>query len=112
MNARRHRRLAALTFAVLVAVGLLLQALGAGETGLLYLAPALLMAVPLLLGRYVGERHIAALAGRPRPRARRRRAAAPLTPRGPRRAMLRGGRLVGSSLAKRPPPAAALSLPA
>jgi hypothetical protein len=67
--------------------------------------PALLFALPLLAGRYVGEERLARLAaafvttrrrpaGSLRTTARRRMLAVP-----------RGGRLIAASLAVRPPPA-------
>jgi hypothetical protein len=71
---------------------------------LLYLVPVLVLALPLLARRYPGERRLVALACAshgPRPPARARvnpcvrsRAAVP-----------RGGLLIASSLAVRPPPA-------
>jgi hypothetical protein len=70
----------------------------------LLLAPAAVLFAALLLGRYPGEAVIArvrrAVAGPRRPRCAmvvRRRVAVALLP--------RGGRLVGSAIAARPPPA-------
>jgi hypothetical protein len=58
------------------------------------------MLAPLFAGRYVGEKQLVAVgrtAGHDRPR--------PVAmPRGHVRVMERGGRLVASALAKRPPP--------
>jgi hypothetical protein len=108
MGVRRDIRIA-LGFAALVGAWALVEAATGGHTGLLYLAPALAMLLPLALGRYVGEERIAALAG-PRRHERPRRGASVPLPRGHRPAMRRGGRLVGSSLAKRPPPVMASSL--
>jgi fatty acid desaturase len=105
MTVRRHN-LIALAFLAVVAGWALIEVLTVGQTGLLYLAPALLMALPLLLGRYLGEERIAALVAKPR-RVRPRRARSARLPRGVDRVMQRGGRLVGSSMAKRPPPAPA-----
>src|SRR5829696_7015126 len=51
----RRRRFGAWTFAVVVAAWLVVEALSASQVGLLYVAPALLLAMPLLMGRYVGE---------------------------------------------------------
>jgi len=72
---------------------------------LLCLLPALALAVPLLARRYPGERVLLALRGSkrverpPRPRAY-------LPSRGREAiAAVRGGRLIGCSLAVRPPPA-------
>ena len=75
-------------------------------TGLLHLLPLLALLVPLLFGRYVGEEKVSRLRARlapassPRPvrRASSRRRVAP------RALMPRGGRLLGSALAVRPPP--------
>jgi hypothetical protein len=77
--------------------------------GLLFLLPALLVAVPLLARRYPGERLLLALGTKnkrarwPRPRssARSRRPAVHLP--------ARGGRLIGACLAVRPPPPALLA---
>jgi hypothetical protein len=94
-----------LWFAMLVAAWIVLAALSGADTGLLYLAPALLLCAPLIVGRYVGEEQLAELAKRS-PRCLVRRASRLLVPRSHVRLMQRGGRLVASSLAKRPPPAA------
>ncbi len=92
--------------AALAAVAALLG-LAPGTEALLYVAPALLLLVPLLHGRFPGEDRIAALAARAAAPARPRAASA-LTPRARRlRALVaRGGRLLAASLAVRPPPAA------
>ncbi len=101
---RRDRQvlfgLAALTFVVAV-----LAHAGVGGDVLLAL-PALLFALPLLAGRYVGEERLARLAAAFVP-ARSTRVA-PLAPNARRspRALPRGGRLIASSLAVRPPPVA------
>ena len=79
------------------------QALTGAEV--LLASPALVLALPLLAGRYVGENRIAQL-------ARRfvvgvRRAAPRLSariPRAPRALLPRGGRLLACSLAERGPP--------
>ena len=78
-----------------------------GATGaLLFLAPALLIVIPLLGGRYVGEELIVRLAAK---RTRRRRHSAVFAPlrRSPSLATWRprGTRLIAFSLAERPPPA-------
>jgi hypothetical protein len=70
----------------------------------LYLAPAILLAIPLLARRYPGERALLALRRIERPRRPRPRSSVPSR----RRVVLaavRGGRLIGRSLAVRPPPA-------
>lgn len=82
----------------------LLAATGSTDA-LLFLAPALLIMIPLLGGHYVGEELIANLvARRARPRTR---AAAPsrMAPRVPTTWLPRGTRLIAFGLAKRPPPA-------
>jgi hypothetical protein len=109
MSSRRHQRLLLLLALVvgLVALSLVLTGLG---TGLLYLAPALMLLAPLALERYVGEETIHRLKRAVATRRRRRPArsvAAPL-PIAPRTLMVRGGALLAASLAVRPPPAAAL----
>lgn len=85
-----------------------LAATGATDA-LLFLAPALLIAVPLLGGYYAGEELIARLASRRCPRAARpaRRATGRVRPPAPTWPA-RGARLLAFSLAKRPPPTAPL----
>jgi hypothetical protein len=106
-----RRRLVLLSFTLLVAALSVLAVLTGAETGLLYLAPALVLCVPLVLGRYVGEEQLAGLAGRSAPRTSRRPSRLRV-PRSHVRVMQRGGRLVASSLAKRPPPMVAAYLTA
>jgi hypothetical protein len=74
--------------------------------GLLFLAPALLLALVLLTRRFPGERHLAAFAGGRRAGSHRAparviAAARPLWPLLPR-----GSALLAASLATRPPPLA------
>lgn len=92
----------------LTAVGLLCVApiaLGA-PVDLLLAAPVLLLALPLLSGRYLGEGTLRRLARRVVPRPRRAACAGVRTTR--HRAVLpRGGALLAGALAVRPPPAAA-----
>lgn len=73
---------------------------------LLFLAPVLLIAIPLLSGRYVGEGLILKLVAR-RARASRRSANTPVSPLplAPPSWLPRGAELIAFSLAKRPPPA-------
>jgi uncharacterized protein len=78
-------------------------------TAVLYLLPALLLLLPLLCGRYPGERLLRAISARPRqlpgpPRAPRRRSCFPAP-------LPRGGALLASALAGRAPPAAAQPRP-
>ena len=95
-----------------VAVGVLgviwLLGLGTPElhVALLYLAPALLLAVLFVAGRYPGERVLKLWC--PEPRARRRPIGPQARPRRPASFALRGGLLLASGLAGRgPPPAVA-----
>jgi hypothetical protein len=103
----RRDRIVLWAFTLVVAAWMVAQALTGAETGLLYLAPALVLALPLVLGRYLGEEQLAELAGASRARRAPLRARIP-APRGYVRVMHRGGRLVASAMAKRPPPAGAL----
>ncbi len=91
-----------------LAAGVLLLALGqtvAGfDAGLLHLSPALVLLLPLLAGRYVGEERLERLvrARHPRPvglapQARR--------PQAPRTAHVHGGALLAAGLGRRGPPA-------
>jgi hypothetical protein len=78
---------------------------GADGAGLLCLAPAALLAIPLAVRRYPGERVLLALAGARR--TRRRRSADPALRHcrsAPRAMLARGGTLLGFGLAVRPPP--------
>jgi hypothetical protein len=103
MTRRDRQLLFALAGLTLVLAALTLLGV---HSDILLAAPALVLALPLLAGRYVGEEQLARLAaafdGAPR------RAAAVLAPtaaaRAPRR-LPRGGRLIACSLAVRPPPA-------
>jgi hypothetical protein len=101
-GAMRDRR--ALAFAALTVVWLFgLELLGI-EAAVAYLAPALLILLPLLGGRYPGDEALARIAARRWRPARRPPQAPPL--RRPRIVALlpRGGRLVAGALAGRGPP--------
>jgi hypothetical protein len=97
----------------LAAAGLLATALCVADAvfgvcvGLAHLAPFFVVLAPLLLGRYPGERRLAAaLVARSLPRPVR---SAPVpAPRGRRVAVPRGGALIAHALATRPPPGLAL----
>ena len=94
------RRALAITVCWLVVLGV------TGSTdALLFLAPALLIAIPLCGGRYVGHELIVSLAAR-RARPPRRPTTAPARPlpAPPRNWRPRGAGLIAFSLAKRPPP--------
>jgi hypothetical protein len=105
----RRDRHVLVALALLSLLCLLAEAAGLLAPALLYAAPLLIVALPLVSGRYLGEERIARLA---RAVQRRRRPVARLsTPARARRALRvvpRGGRLIASSLAVRPPPAAPL----
>jgi hypothetical protein len=99
----RRDRIVLWAFALLVLAWMVAEALSGSATGLLYLAPALVLALPLVLGRFPGEDRLAGLAGASRAPIARAAARIP-APRSYVRVMQRGGRLVASALAKRPPP--------
>jgi hypothetical protein len=106
---RRDQRillgLAALT--VLLAV---LQSATGVSADVLLAAPALVLLLPLLAGRYVGEEGIARLGAiLAQPRRRPVAALAPAPRRAPR-VLARGGRLIAVALAQRGPPHALLAL--
>jgi hypothetical protein len=90
----------------LLAAGAALAARAGLGSGVLHLAPALVLFAALLARRYPGERHVVALTVRGRrPRRRGRAAIVLVTPR-PSRSRPRGGLLLASALAERGPPAA------
>jgi hypothetical protein len=94
-----------LVFAGLTLVWLLALELLGVEAAVAYLAPALLILLPLLSGRYPGDEALARIAAR-RSRPARRRPQRAQPPRRRRTAALlpRGGRLVAFALAGRGPP--------
>jgi hypothetical protein len=101
MSARPHHTVR-VTLGVAIMAALWLAGLHVGglDTGLLFLAPAFVLLLPLLAGRYPGERALA-------PRVAPVRRAAPFRlalPRPALRLAPRGGLLVGCSLAGRAPP--------
>jgi hypothetical protein len=92
--------------ALAVAFGLLLAGVG-GDA--LMAAPALLVLLPLVAGRYVGSERLVRLVRR-LPAPRRRGAEARPAPRRPvRRAGARGGLLIAVALGRRGPPESALA---
>jgi hypothetical protein len=93
----RHILLGLTLLSVALAV---LQSVTGLSADVLLAVPAALLLLPLLAGRYVGERALAPLVGRVR------RTVAAALHRAPPRARLvpRGGLLVGCSLAGRAPP--------
>jgi hypothetical protein len=99
-----RRTCIALLAAALAAFGLALLLPGM-ETGVLFLSPAIVLLASLLTGHYVGEQSLARFAAASRPRRSRATACAPAgAARRLRAQMPRGGRLVATSLAVRPPP--------
>ena len=103
----RDRRLpAGLALAAMLVLALLVYRAG---TEALLAAPLLALLAPLLAGRYLGEEKIGRLAAARATAghtvARARRTSAPL--RAPGVLVPRGGRLLATSLAVRPPPALA-----
>ena len=79
-------------------------AIGVGDA-LAYLAPALLILLPLLGGHYPGDAALVRAAARSRPRAPRTATEAPPRRRPLMTAVLpRGGGLLGAALAGRAPP--------
>ena len=91
----------ALALGLAAALALLGLHLAGLDTGLLFLAPAFALTLPLLAGRYLGEGVIV----RARRRPRRRRIELRPSVRPPARLLPRGGLLVGHALAGRAPPA-------
>jgi hypothetical protein len=97
-----------LTAAVALAAAVALLCAGVGGDALMA-APALLLLLPLAVGRYVGSEHLVRLVRR-LPAPRRRGAEPRPAPRRPlRRAGARGGLLIAVSLGRRGPPASALA---
>jgi hypothetical protein len=97
------RLTAGVALAITVSWALALALAGSTDV-LLFLAPALLVAAPLLAGRYVGEELIAKLVAKRFRKPRRAFAPAARTPRAPASWLPRGTRLIAFSLAERPPP--------
>jgi hypothetical protein len=105
---RRDLRLL-LAVCALAAVWLIAQSIVDVSTGFFFLVPAVVMAVPLLAGRYIGAESLSRIS-RSRLRDRRhapvassvRRAFCPTPP--------RGGLLIAASLAVRPPPLALVAV--
>jgi hypothetical protein len=72
---------------------------------LLCLSPAIVLAIPLLARRYPGERTLRALRSEPPARWPHARSLAPHAGRRVEALVVRGGELLASYLAVRPPPA-------
>ena len=103
----RRTLLSLLVASLAVAAWLLAHGVGSSGEGLVMLVPAFAFAVPLLAGRYIGERTIERVrAARASAPMRRPRAGAAIPHRRPSLALVpRGGLLLAASLATRPPPA-------
>ena len=98
---KRSLLLALVLFCAVVGGGIDVVSGGCAE--LAHLLPFVLIIVPLLAGRYVGEERLARLGGSMRT-APCRRAAPALPSRRQARTVPRGGCLIASFLAVRPPP--------
>lgn len=91
-------------------LGTLVLALTAAQTvagfdiGLLHLVPALVLALPLIAGRYVGEDRLAGL--RAAYSRSPQRATAQAAPHSPGRTLVLGGRLIAAVVVERGPPRA------
>ncbi len=102
----RSRRIRLVLVAALIVVAVVALP-GVVVPGVLACAPALLLLGCLWLGRYPGqERIVRWMSRRRRPRRRAAIATTPTAFAPARAACPRGGRLLGSQLAVRPPPAA------
>jgi hypothetical protein len=100
-----RRELRSLLFlAAVAAAWMLTQGIADIQSGWLIMAPALVLLVPLLSGRYVGERVLAKVAGRARTPRRRAVASLSARPRAPRATHRRGTLLLAFGLAERGPP--------
>jgi hypothetical protein len=95
----------ALAFALVAAVWLLGLALLGIDAAVAHFAPALLIFLPLLGGRYPGDRALIAVVRRRALVRRRDPLPDVLTRSGEGRLLPRGGRLVGAAMAGRGPPA-------
>lgn len=101
-RSRRARILLLATAVAAFPVALIVPGL---EVGVLFLSPAIILLASLMSGRYVGEERLQRLAAACRPDRRRRpRAVVQARLPRPRAALPRGGCLVATSLAVRPPP--------
>jgi hypothetical protein len=106
---RRDQRLL-LGLAALTLLFALVQSATGISADVLLAAPVLLLLLPLLAGRYLGEDGLARLTAVLAPRRRRPAVALLAPPRRAPRVLARGGRLIAVALAYRGPPAAQLAL--
>jgi hypothetical protein len=97
-----------LVLGVLTVAFAVVQSLTGLNPDVLLAAPVLLLLLPLLAGRYVGEDGLLRLAARARPRWARAASSARPALRAPR-VVARGGRLIAVALAERGPPAPVLA---
>ncbi len=105
--ARRYTDKKALTITICWVAAL---AVTGSTEALLFMAPALLIAIPLIGGHYIGEELIVKLAARrARPPRRATTSSAWPLPSTPESWRPRGTGLIAFSLAKRPPPALLLT---
>jgi hypothetical protein len=103
----RGRRIHVLLLGVALAAFAVVLVLPGLSTGVLFLSPAIVLLASLLTGRYPGDDRLARLAATRCP-SRPRRPRITLRASSPRRVLMpRGGRLVATSLAVRPPPSGA-----
>jgi hypothetical protein len=103
MSVRRDLR-PLLAVALLGVAVALAESVSGLDTGLLLLSPALVLLLPLLAGRYLGEERLERLVARFAGPGRPRPVSAPLPRRRPRASAARGGRLLAAALAERGPP--------
>lgn len=101
----RRYRVIAIWAAFALGAALMILTSADSTVGLLYLLPALLLSVPLLVQRYPGERRLLARVAT-EPRRPRRSVLRERKPTGPMRLVTRGSLLIARSLAVRPPPCA------
>jgi hypothetical protein len=106
MSVRDQRLL--LAFAVGTSALVLLAALAGHAELIAYAAPVLVVALPLVAGRYVGEERLRQRRSPARPRPRRVAGERPSVRR-PAELVPRGGRLIAHALAERGPPVPALT---
>jgi hypothetical protein len=101
---RRDQRLL-LGLAALTALFAVVQSVTGISADVLLAAPGLLLLLPLLAGRYVGEERITRLTACLSARRRRPVSLRAARPRRAPRVLARGGRLIAVALAHRGPPA-------
>ena len=103
----QHILLGLTALSVLLAV---LVSVAGIHADVLLATPALVLLLPLLAGRYVGEEGIARLGARRTAPPRRTAVARAIVPLRAPRMLPRGGRLIAAAMARRGPPAFVLTL--